>query len=375
MTEARPQRQNHFELATEGRWISPSSNIVVEHGHQIDDANKFEGWPIPVAQAPSGIRRLRSPFGEALVRQFFDKIEHDHSVVDNITGGAGVLYGVKREGMVGSARVFSDFLKFVSLDTSWRQFGNFLGSEDKPPVWDVDQTRQDPVLFFTNAFPREDPVTPLVRDVLAQRKSEVESALAGTLAAMSEEDVQAICQNRYLNYLRAVEANVPVEERPSTCPRKSGELSYLQQNAVELVRGSLFYVRRYIENVVAQYPPLVQGHPPVTFVYGHTHSAMRATPLSGSKLSSYKVINTGAWQRIINGTTLAAMAKKNGWPGEQVLDRLKLSDLPACYSFVWIPFQYDKALEPKLRYWAYDKGGDVWRFTNECTDREALPPE
>jgi UDP-2,3-diacylglucosamine pyrophosphatase LpxH len=368
-TAARPLRPTHFELAADGIWISPSGNVVVEHGHQFDDANKFDGWPNPVALAPSGATRLRSPFGERLVREFFDPLELRYSVVDNITGGAGLLYGVKREGLIGTALVFTDFLKLLSLDTSWRQFGNFVGGEEQPPVWDVAAARASGVVLLENGFPPEDSTARLVREVLGSDTSAFVVAAAGTVATMSEDEIRIICQSRYVAYLQAEKDGVPSEQRPQLCARTGGDLGYLKQKTVDLVRGSTFYVNKHVSDIDAKFP-LVRNSDFVTYVYGHTHAATRAMP---GPTSRFTVINTGAWQRLVSADTVAATAKRERWSTDQVIGNLKLADLPACYSFVWIPFQLGKVAEAKLRYWALE--GGLWKFTVACSARETLPPD
>jgi hypothetical protein len=371
---ARPLRPTNFGLATAGRWISPDGNVVVEHGHQMDDANKFANWPIPMAQAPSGTQRLRSPFGERLVREFFDPLERKYPVVDNITGGGGLLYGIKREGFMGTSRVFTDFLKFISLDTSWRQFTEFLNEGPlRPPVWDVSKVRTSAVNFLGNALPPEDSMASLVREALATNDPNVSAALsaaaAETLHDMSDDEIRTICQSRYVAYLQSERDGVPPAQRPATCDRTEGDLGYLTQKTVQTLRGSLYCVTKYLSDVVEKLPE-VNGREPITFVYGHTHAATRATRLGPH---SHVVINSGAWQRLVSADTVAVMAKQKQWTSDQVLNQLKLRDLPACYSFVWIPLSLGKVGDAKLRYWALDK--DVWKFKAVCPERESLAPE
>jgi UDP-2,3-diacylglucosamine pyrophosphatase LpxH len=370
ISASRPSRPLSFQLAAEGRWIAPEANVVVEHGHQFDDANKFDGWPKPMGQAPSGTVRLRSPFGEELVRQFFDPLERKYPVVDNITGGAGVLYGVKSAGLVGSALVFTKFVKLLSLDASRLQFMGFLGDGDlQPPVWNVEAARASAVDFLASALPPEDSTAPLVREVLTHGDTAVSDAAAKTLAEMSEDEIRTICQSRYVAFLQAEEEGIPLAQRPAKCMPIGGNLGYLKQKAVQRLRGSLYYVNQYLANVVENLPELKGKSDQVIFVYGHTHAAMRAVPLR----SRFTVFNSGAWQRLISREAVAAKATKYGWTADQVLNKLELKDLPACYSFIWIPLVSGKPADAKLRYWMLE--GDTWRFKASCPERETLPPE
>jgi UDP-2,3-diacylglucosamine pyrophosphatase LpxH len=364
---AHPTRESTFEIALDGRWISPSGNVVVEHGHQFDDANSYPNWPKPAVKAPSGTLRLPSPFGERLVREFFDPLELKYPVVDNITGSAGLLYGVKREGLAGTADVFTDFLKLLLIDSSWRQFTAFLSGEDaQRPIWDLAAIRSSPGDFIAKSFPSDDTTSALAAEVLSSGDPAVVAAANQTLANMSDDEINTICESRFVLYLRAEKEGTPKDQRPPLCPQAGGNLGYLSQKTVQRVRGSRYYVLRHIDQDLA---PLDLNSDAVTFVYGHTHAATRAEKLT----PRFTVINTGAWQRLISADTVAAMAQAKGWKSNQVLDNLKLSDLPACYSFAWIPWEYGKPVAAKLRYWAAE--GDLWKFTTSCSAREILPAE
>jgi UDP-2,3-diacylglucosamine pyrophosphatase LpxH len=369
---ARPTRPDRFEFMTTGRWISPGEKIVVEHGHQFDPANRFDHWPTPMLLAPSGATRLESPFGEELVRQFFDPIEQKYEAVDNI-GDSGLLYGVKAAGFVGSTKAVTDFVKLLTLDASPRQFSEFLSSDTEHlPKWDLATVRAAPLDFLLNGIPADDPEGMLVRETLSPPTPEITAAATATVDSMTDEELQAICWSRYVMNLQQEKASIAEPLRQQRCANlPGGDLGYLKNKAITSVRGSLYYVHQYIESVVSQLPSIRSSDTPVTFVYGHTHTAMRAEP---SRNARFTIVNDGAWQRLISGNSMAELAKKNGWAAGDVLKKVRLADLPACYSFVWIPFSLGaKALDPKLRYWMLD--GDNWKFATSCPDREKLPAE
>jgi UDP-2,3-diacylglucosamine pyrophosphatase LpxH len=372
---ARPERPERFILQADGRWISPAAKIVVEHGHQIDHANTFPHWPRPMVQAPSGVMRLESPFGEELVRKFFDPIEQRYEAVDNISGGSGLLYGVRAAGITGGAKTFTEFLRLLTLDVSARQFGEFLSADaGSPPKWDAAAIRAAPVEFLTNGIPPDDPSAAVVREILASPSPELLSAATASIATMTDDDIKAICQSRYAINLRQEKEGVAPAQRQSLCPTEpGGDLGYLRDKAVTTVRGELYFVNRYLDSVISQLPSVKGTDTPVTFVYGHTHGATRAVPAANAR---FKIINTGTWQRIVSGKTIADRARKSGWAANQVMDKVQLAELPQCYSFVWIPFSLggkSKSLDPKLRYWMLD--GDAWKFATDCPEREQLPSD
>jgi len=352
-------------LERRGYWVSPGARIYVEHGHQADRANSFPGWPVPFGADANGTARLQSPFGERLVREFFDRYEAKYPVVDNISGYTGVLQAMKFEGIAGSAAAAAEFAKLLVIQTSWRQLTSFLASSKKPPEWNLAASNSDPLPFLLASIPPDDSDGRILADILNANATTLAPAM--TLVKTSDDDLSAICESRYITAVEQESVSLPVPKRQTLCDRKDGELGYLTAKAINKLRGYDVDLYQHINEVLRS--PAVAGlQGRLIYVYGHTHSAMPPFTPSWPALSNVTVLNTGAWHRLVSGQTASVK-----FPADDAVKRMAMSDLPPCYSFVWVKFHPTDALDPHLFYWSLDREKHVWGFADSCEERERLP--
>ena len=102
---------------------------------------------------------------------------------------------------------------------------------------------------------------------------------------------------------------------------------------------------------------LSDDQPLLFFVYGHTHEFEEGWSLKVTSGSEVTVHNTGAFQRTINEKGfLDLVAQKNLAPSE-ALRKIKLEDLPPCYSAVLVTYSPSGIPESKTWRWHQEEGG------------------
>ena len=74
------------------------------------------------------------------------------------------------------------------------------------------------------------------------------------------------------------------------------------------------------------------------------------TPITPKGDTTVQVANTGAFQRLIDDGRFVAEAAKRGWTPEEALGKLKLEDLPPCYTAVLVRYQ-NGAPVAKVQNW------------------------
>jgi UDP-2,3-diacylglucosamine pyrophosphatase LpxH len=325
---------NRIEIAKDGYWIS-ERRVLVEHGHQMDPANRFPSWPHPFTGSP---KHLERPAGEQFVRDFFDAQERRFPVVDNFTSATAGLAYARQTPSVSLTRAARQFLSFYLHDLSWRQQGGFLSTpEGAIPEWDLSLTRKRDVGFLLTS----------VAD--ADDKPLFDAFSADSIEFISDDELLDICDSRYL-----ASARIGKERETQQCAMKN--LSFTTMGAVKLVTHRDFLFELYLTNTISAYrnKGLLLGD--VIYVYGHTHSAQ--APAKGP-FEHLTVANTGAWQRLISPRAVAALKI----PAAYVLSTLTLDRLPACYPFILI-----SGNDVALRYWT--KQGSGYTALPNCPDRE-----
>jgi UDP-2,3-diacylglucosamine pyrophosphatase LpxH len=334
-------------VAPRGYWTSKDSKVLAEHGHQIgEDPNKMQGWPEPYITV-DGVRYLRSSWGEQFVQQVYNQYEMKYPIIDNITEEAtGVKYAIARERAVGAAQGVRRFLKFFLLGTSWGQFKGGLGGEDnKAPEWDFEKMRTAGDVMLVNLLPEDDPVRGLAQEALKEP-----GGLGNIIQdkkLMPDTTLQLLCDKRYSLELEAAEkanrAAVPV------CPTKSMGATY-----EGLVKSRDAVIAGYLDETWTALKKAGVKKQFVTYVFSHTHRAQAMYPVQTNLLGEVKVINTGAWQRVVSPAWLK-QKEKDGVQRAEMLEKISLEALPACYNFVRIIA--GKEREPELMAWKQDAAG------------------
>jgi hypothetical protein len=339
-------------LATEGYWLSRDGLLYSEHGQQIGhDVNSFvDRWPQPFTTGNP--KYLVRTWGERFVQSYYNQFELKYEAIDNLSNeGDGVSYGLAAEGKAQGALGVAKFVKFLLLDQSWAQFVSLLGDQ-REPVWDVEGIKKySGDRFVIDSIPAGE------MRVNAERAL-ADGELGLSVSQLSDDEIKDICNRRAALYTAQTESHLP--PTVSMCPR--GHLGAI---------GERFLVSR--DKVLADHllstgeklvraGRLTPGKPFQVFIYSHTHHAEGGFhPLGGPWQPT--VANTGAWQRLLDRATLEKIKTQKGWSDREVLSKLKLENLPPCYSFVLVkPYQDSPA--PLLRYWALADGS--WTVRTEC---------
>jgi len=86
------------------------------------------------------------------------------------------------------------------------------------------------------------------------------------------------------------------------------------------------------------------------FIYGHTHKYEKEWDVKIAKYKHVKVLNTGAFQRLVNEDKLKDIADQRGISVDSALRELNVNDLPPCYTSVVVNYEngYPK---PELKMW------------------------
>ena len=343
---------DRLSIPSTGYWMSADGLVYAEHGHQIGaEVNRFDDWPRPFVAGPGG-RHLRRPWGEQFVLDFYNEFEARYSIVDNISDEQeAVRLAIKVEGTLGTIADSAEFIRFFLLGVSWRQFGSSLRGDGTPPEWDITAIRSTGgEAFILESFASDDPV----RAMLERRAGQ--QGLPLTAAALTPDEIQAICDRRAAARAVQKEQNAPLTV--TECPLKDPNLRAIAQRLTRS-RDQIF-AKHLTQTAIA----LGRAASPFSvFVYGHTHIVdVGFYPLrSAGGAWDPRVINTGAWQRVVSPKTIATWGLS---PGDAL--RRPLDMLPACYSMVWIA-PYSSRPAPEIRSWRQAADGS-WDFGAICED-------
>lgn len=300
------------------------------------DANLFPGWPAPFVTR-AGTQRPRRPLEEQFVQGFFNQYEDRCPILDNISPEAqGVRYGLYTLGPQASLAVSGQFLDFLLRDNTWRQYLSIIDPAARLPQWAVGQVRAQGGRLLLDSVPPGDPLRP------AAEAAQAAGLLDATVAALSDAALGRIYDLRWA--ARQAQALAGQAQTLSDCPGTAGPRSVadaLSQDRDERLTQRLGAVRELLRQRGGTTPLQV-------FVYGHTHDAAAPfRPLGGGSWDPM-VLNSGAYQRIASAAWIEATRKQRGLQPGEVLTRLTLEDLPACYPYVVIA-PYSGAPTPVLR--------------------------
>jgi hypothetical protein len=358
-----PAPGGRVRVATEGFWLSPDARVYAEHGHMIgEEVNAFrvrgdKAWPDPFVDAGGRLHIVR-PWGEQFVQEYYNRWERRYPIIDNIADETtGIRYGFAAEGPISAAAAAGAALRFLVLGVSAAQFRQGLGEQGTRPQWDTQAVRLQGSQFVLDSLPRDDPARPAIEAFVGARQMDL-AALGFDESAILE-----ICDRRArLRRAQLQQTTLPTRLVPE-CPRRAGTLGaaaeYLFSQRDKAFGDHLITVSERLARA---------GHPLRTFslfVFSHTHSAHPGLfPLARREPSwNPKVVNTGAWQRVITPAMLTALQVREGWRDGEVLDRMTLDRLPACYAVIVVE-PYTSAPDGMLRWWRQTAAG--WQLTTDC---------
>jgi hypothetical protein len=332
----------------DGVWVSATGYLVSEHGNQIGhDPNRYPEWP-RVTRVIDGVEYLERPWGEAFVQRLFNEEERVHPMVDNLSPWiAGLRYRLAENGIGGLLADTVDFIKFNLLDTSWRQAARGLGDgRGGAAGWDVAAGRAMGHRLFAGALPDGDPFRDhlLAGDGEWRALRERLDAQALDTAWLTDEEVRALCDQLALlgrNPRCGVDLGLPLAQR----------------------LGSLFEHQRVVAPHVASRS---QAHPRMgAFAYGHTHAFELPWKVPRPAGGTTSVLNSGAFQRLVDDHRLRELAAERGIEVSQVLRALTPDDLAPCYAFVEVRW-YGDTPHARLSAWHMGEGEPAGRRTDPC---------
>lgn len=357
VTEAM-QAPGRVEIAPKGYWLSPDGLVYAEHGHQIGkEVNKWETWPHPYLEE-KGITYFQRPWGEQFVQEYYNAFEQKYPIIDNISvEGEGVKYAMATEGVLDTLRDAAGFLEFFLFKVSWDQFVMALGEQEgQPPAWDIEIIKKDiGPRFLLNSLPTDHPFYSSAKTALDKGE------LATMFGKLTDEDLKAICDERAI--LVKLQGELPKGITPplTACPKKK-----LGAAVEALVVPFNVVLREHLLKDVCANLPGCLDRPFQVFVFSHTHLAVSAFLPKKTGTWRPKVVNTGAWQRVVTPEELQKIKRVYNLPKDQVLPQLTPEQLPQRYNFVWIkPYAKNGTPTPLLCYWQGDEKG-VWEIDDTC---------
>jgi len=327
--------QNRVVLINSGIWQSADKRVIAEHGHQIgSDVNSYAKWPTVTTTGSDGTRFLVRPWGERFVQKLFNAEEEAYPVIDNLSPEtAGARYRMQDRGWVGTVADTARFVAFNIFETSLIQKADILGDPDSAAdTFDRNAAERAGHKLFLLPLPAGDPLRDLIEgddsEQVAMRKE-----LDALSRKLSNDELLMLCRNA---------------ARHSKTNPCTTSLSAMTTTAL-VPQESIF--RSHLETRQQQ----LGGFD--IFVYGHTHLWERPWKVANvdGKVKTVTVVNTGAFQRLIDDKRFLAIARQQNFTPSQALRQLAPEDLPPCYSMVVVDHGAANVLA-RLRLWQMPEG-------------------
>jgi UDP-2,3-diacylglucosamine pyrophosphatase LpxH len=338
--------KGRVELVTSGIWASADRRVVVEHGHQIgSDVNRYETWPV-VYKRLNGTEYIIRPWGELFVQKLFNDEESEYPIIDNLSPEtAGARYRMSDRGLWRSAHDVARFIAFNLWETSLNQKGKFLGrkQDDKGrPIWDLRIARGLGHKLVAGALDSDDPFRKeMLSDNDQSRKLREElDALVQDPSRLNDDQVRLLCDL------------VAIQKSDETCDDPT--LGYTLE---KLLVPREWIIRGHLDKRLEEFERMS------VFIYGHTHKYEKMWPIRVNSLSVVNVLNTGAFQRLIDDEQFIALVKSKTTDPSKAIDpseglrTISVDDLPSCYTVVIIKYK-DGLPEPKLKRWYMPEDGN-----------------
>jgi hypothetical protein len=351
LDEAIDAPQGRVRLVSNGVWLSKDGVVLVEHGHQIGkDVNRYDAWP-EILRKAEGPDLVVQPWGENFVQTLFNAEEDAYPIIDNLSPeSAGARYRMADRGVWRSVVDMARFVAFNLFETSIQQKAQVLGdSNEEQPKWNVEIGRRMGHELFAKALDAKDPFRKALLADSAEGKAlraELDS-MAMDVGRVSDADVLMLCDQiaiRKVDHRLCEAPNLGAGVEKLLVPRKRVMAEHLTARTGEL------------------------GHENVRiFVYGHTHLVEEAWTLKVNSFLRLTVLNTGAFQRVVDEPGFIARAKRKKLSPQQALKRMSPEDLAPCYGAVLVPYASDTLAAQTVRWLAPEDGGG--RFVSASDSR------
>jgi hypothetical protein len=331
----------HVALMTAGFWKSPDGRVIAEHGHQVgNDANRFDRWPL-ITRNQKGTIYLERSWGERFVQKLFNSEEEQYEIIDNVSPETvGVKYRVADRGYARSAVDVARFIAFDLFETSTAQKSASLGPEassNDPNRWNLKLAREQlGYRLFLQALPKGDPLRAEI-DGQTNDSNTLQAelnALARDKAKFTDEEVLALCDDLAL-----------FKAKQRCAAGTAGAI--VESNFVPRNRVVGAHVEEYLRSDKRLR----------IFVYGHTHEYEKGRPLKMASGSQVIVHNTGAFQRTVDEAGFLSRVKAQNLSPNEALRKIRLEDLPPCYSAVLVTYSPSGAAVSKTWRWLQEEGG------------------
>ncbi len=331
--------EGRVRLVESGLWVSHDGVVLIEHGHQIGgDVNRYEGWPRIVRQN-NGKELVVQPWGERFVQSIFNAEEETYPIIDNMSPEtAGARYRMADRGLWRTAADMARFVAFNLFETSMQQKGQFLGdTKPEDPKWDIALGRTMGHLLFANALAVDDPFrSALLADGDDAKALRAElDAMANDSKRTSVAEVEMLCDQiaiRKVTQRQCEKPHLGAGIEKLLVPRKHVMIDHLK---ARLKEPGLERVR--------------------VLIYGHTHLLEEAWEVDLSSFTRVTVLNSGAFQRVVDEEGFLARAKEERLSPQEALRKLAPEKLAPCYTAVVVPYS-GKMPKPATVRWLAEEG-------------------
>jgi UDP-2,3-diacylglucosamine pyrophosphatase LpxH len=328
-------------LMTRGSWRSPDGRIVAEHGHQVgNDVNRYDRWPL-ITREQNRTIYLERPWGERFVQKIFNSEEEEYEIIDNISPETvGVKYRIADRGYTRTAGDVARFIAFNLFETSLAQKEASLGPSEVDPNdpnrWNLQRAREQMgYRLFLEALAKDDPLRVQIegQDAASEALRTELAALARDNTRLTDEEVRALCDD------------LALRKAPQKCAVATAG-AFLESKLVprrHVVGAHVEGYRRDDKRLRI-------------FVYGHTHQFEKGWPLKVAGGNQVTVHNTGAFQRTVDEAGFSARASQKKLAPSDALRKIKLEDLPPCYSAVLVTYSSSGVPASKTWRWHQEEG-------------------
>jgi hypothetical protein len=239
----------------------------------------------------------------------------------------------------------SDVARFVAFNifqTSVNQKVAFLGDNKKGlPSWspaDIARARKHGYRLFADSLPDDDPFRLSMLENTENSKN-LQNELNAIAKRLSDAEVRYLCDR------------LAVRQRI----RKTG-ITCGQVNLGYLLEKTFVPRERVLVDHVSD--RLQQFGAMRMFIYGHTHQYENEWPLrtNGPIGIKVRVLNTGAFQRVVDEETYVRIVKSKNLSEAEGLKRLGVEDLPPCYTAVTVTYQSTMPIASLYKWYMPEDG-------------------
>lgn len=332
-----------INFVTSGIWKSGDGRILAEHGHQVgSDVNRYDAWPT-ILGSDNGKDFIVRPWSERFVQKLFNSEEREYPIIDNLSPeSAGARYRMADRGLWSSIADVGRFILFNLFETSWSQKAYVLGPEPEAkerPAWDLAVARNMGHKLVADSLDANDPFRRALLEDNSQARalrSELD-ALARDPSLLPDNEVRLLCD----------QVAIRAGNDGSKC--EPPHLGYLAES--NLIPRE-WVLREHLSQRLGEFPATR------VFVYAHTHQFEEewGVNLNNPINVRISVLNTGAFQRVVDEKGYLRRIEKNGLSAAEGLRKLSLDALPPCYTTVMVP--YERGLpKPVVKRWLMEEKG------------------